>query len=75
MHNSLRVGNYSFMKTISQVLLQALLSLEEKYHQKKTAMTAEEDAVAPHVRPSAPPTGQTDAQREVLRRFMRFHGN
>jgi hypothetical protein len=61
------------MKTISLVLRQALLSLEEKYHQKKTAMTAEEDA-APPVRPSAPPAGQTDAQREVLRRFMRFRG-
>ncbi len=61
------------MKTLSQVLHQALLSLEEKYHQKKAAVPAEEDA-APLVKPPAPSAGQTDAQREVLRRFMRFHG-
>jgi hypothetical protein len=63
------------MKTLSQVLLQALLSLEEKYHQKKTAMMSEEDAAAPSVRSSTPPADQTDSQRRVLRRFMRFRGD
>jgi hypothetical protein len=59
------------MKTVSQVLRQALLSLEEKYHQSKKAPGAGEDAAPPLVKP---PAGQTDAQREVLRRFMHLGG-
>jgi hypothetical protein len=57
------------MKTLSQVLQQALLRLEEKYYQKKTQMRTE-DAASPIVKPE----NLADAQREVLRRFVHLRG-
>jgi hypothetical protein len=63
------------MKTLSQVLHQALRSLEKKYHQKKTGMPAREDAAPPFVKPPAPPVNLTNEQREVLRRFMHLRGH
>ena len=62
------------MKTIAQVLGQALLSLEEKYHQRKTITRPGADAHTPPGNPAVPPVSQTDAQREVLHRFMHLRG-
>ncbi len=61
------------MKSLSHVLQEALLILEEKYYQRKTMVWTGKDA-PPLVYPPAPPVSQTDVQREVLRRFMHFRG-
>ncbi len=60
------------MKTISQVLSQALLSLQEKYHQSEKVMREGEDTAPPGVKSPASPSSQTEAQRKVLRRFLHF---
>ena len=62
------------MKTIAQVLGQALLSLEEKYHQRETITRAGADAQTSPRNPAVPPISQTEAQREVLQRFMHLRG-